>query len=182
MTDLFSQMAADVATAPTEEALTRIAQLAQVQQSAEQEVENLEDALKAAKIRLRQVQEKDLPDAILECGVTEFKLLNGAKITVKKFYQGKIAPEYADDAFSWLKDHGHDDIIKNEVALSFGKGEDEDAVEVMQLLKDAGYSPSNKKGVHPMTLKAFIKEMIEAGEPLPLETFGVYIGNKATIK
>jgi hypothetical protein len=33
-----------------------------------------------------------------------------------------------------------------------------------------------------MTLKALVRERIEAGKPMPTEIFGVFIGNKTTIK
>jgi len=36
--------------------------------------------------------------------------------------------------------------------------------------------------IEPMTLKAWVKEQIERGSELPTELFGVYIGQKATIK
>ena len=66
--------------------------------------------------------------------------------------------------------------------MQFGKGEDSKAVAVLELLKANGYVAANEKSIHPMTLKAFIREMVESGADLPLETFGVYIGNKAEIK
>jgi hypothetical protein len=36
--------------------------------------------------------------------------------------------------------------------------------------------------VEPMTLKALVRERIEAGKELPTELFGVFIENKTTIK
>jgi hypothetical protein len=33
-----------------------------------------------------------------------------------------------------------------------------------------------------MTLKGFIREMIESGKELPMETFGVFVGHKINIK
>ena len=36
--------------------------------------------------------------------------------------------------------------------------------------------------VEPMTLKGFIRELVESGKEIPMETFGVFIGHKITIK
>ena len=33
-----------------------------------------------------------------------------------------------------------------------------------------------------MTLKALVRERIEAGKPMPTEIFSVFVGNKTTIK
>jgi hypothetical protein len=182
MEDLFSQMAADTAVAPQQEDLSKIAALADQQRTLEDRVKKGEEYLKQLKEELRNVQEVQLPDAMLQCGVREFKLENGLKISIKKFYQGKITDDHRDEAFGWLKQNGHDDIIKNIVNMQFGKGEDSKASAVLELLQANGYVAVNEKSVHPMTLKAFIREMVESGADLPLETFGVYIGNKAEIK
>ena len=36
--------------------------------------------------------------------------------------------------------------------------------------------------VEPMTLKALVRERIEAGKEMPTEIFNVFVGNKTTIK
>ena len=40
---------------------------------------------------------------------------------------------------------------------------------------------NTKKWVEPMTLKAFIRDQVEKGNPIPMDTFGIYIGEKAKI-
>jgi hypothetical protein len=86
-----------------------------------------------------------------------------------------------EEAFAWLKANGHEDIIKNVVSLQFGRGEDESAETMLQSLTSQGYSPSNKRWVEPMTLKAFAREQVESGTDLPFETFNVYVGQKTKI-
>ena len=51
----------------------------------------------------------------------------------------------------------------------------------MTNLSNQGYSPSSKRWVEPMTLKAFVREQVENGVDLPFETFNVYIGQKSKI-
>jgi len=67
------------------------------------------------------------------------------------------------------------------VSVSFGRDEDVDAQKLLLNLKDGGYATNGKKWVEPMTLKAFIREQVEGGNDLPLETFNVYIGQKTRI-
>jgi hypothetical protein len=162
--------------------LSIIGELAARQLDIIDEIDELEKNLAVAKDKLRQVAEVDLPEAMLSCGVSEFKTPTGARISVKPYYSASISDENKSSCMIWLKDHGHDDIIKNTVTLSFGKGEDDQARAAVETLAAVGYSPVNTKAVHPQTLKAFVKEQVEAGEDFPLELFKVYVGKRATIK
>ncbi|MEC8831477.1 MAG: hypothetical protein VX772_03885, partial [Bacteroidota bacterium] len=79
-----------------------------------------------------------------------------------------------EEAFGWLKEHGHDDIIKNEVIIRFGRGEEDKANELVKELDGKGLSPDQKRRVEPMTIKGFVREQIEKGVNLPQDKFGVY--------
>ena len=167
---------------PGDDSLKVVAELAAKQVQLEKDIEDLEAQLKEKTEALSQVQEKDLPEAMMECGISEFKLVDGSKITVKPFYQASPPKEKYDEAMQWLRDNGHGDLIKNDVTVSFGKGEDERAVDFKTFLTDHGTSYTDKTGVHAMTFKAFVREQVEAGRNLPFDLLGVYIGQKATIK
>jgi hypothetical protein len=39
-----------------------------------------------------------------------------------------------------------------------------------------------KTHIHPMTLKAFVKERVEDGKPIDLDLFGAYVVNAAEIR
>ena len=53
---------------------------------------------------------------------------------------------------------------------------------MLNLHKGRGYQPTQKMKVEPMTLKALVRERIEAGKEMPTEIFGVFSENKTTIK
>ena len=131
----------------------------------------------------KKVSEEDIPNLMTELGISEFKLADGSKISVKPFYSGSLAQSNPnrEAAFKWLKENGFDDIIKNEVSVSFGRGEEEKAAIAMAQLESVGFEPSQDRNVHASTLKAFLKEQVEAGRALPLELFKAYIGRKAKI-
>jgi hypothetical protein len=166
----------------SDESLKVVGELAARQLKLEQELTDLEDQLKAKKEELTQVSEKDLPEALAECGLSEVKLLDGSKVTVKPYYQASPPKEKYEEAMSWLRDHGHGDLIKNDVIVSFGKGEDANALDFKAQLIEAGTSYIDKTGVHPMTFKAFVREQVETGQNLPFDLLGVYIGQKTSIK
>ena len=166
----------------SDESLKVVGELAARQLKLEQELTDLEDQLKAKKEELTQVSEEDLPEALAECGLSEIKLLDGSKVTVKPYYQASPPKEKYDEAMAWLRDHGHGDLIKNDVTVSFGKGEDTNAAEFKTHLIESGTSFTDKTGVHPMTFKAFVREQVETGQNLPFDLLGVYIGQKTSIK
>ena len=166
----------------SDESLKVVADLATRQINLEREVEDLENRLKEKQEALKQVQEKDLPEALAECGLSEIKLVDGSKVTVKPYYQANPPKEKYDEAMNWLRDNGHGDLIKNDVTVSFGKGEDDRAVDFKRFLTDNGTSYVDKTGVHPMTFKAFVREQVETGQNLPFDLLGIYIGQKASIK
>ena len=142
---------------------------------------SVEEKLADLKKELKDISEQKLPDAMRECNLSEIKLADGVKVSVQQFYSARIGKEKEEEAFAWLKANGHEDIIKNVVSLQFGRGEDESAETMLQSLTSQGYSPSNKRWVEPMTLKAFAREQVESGTDLPFETFNVYVGQKTKI-
>ena len=72
-----------------------------------------------------------------------------------------------ESAYNWLRENGLADIIKNEVAVQFGKGEDNKAEQLLTLAEQEGYEPTQKQKVEPMTLKALYRERVEAGLDMP---------------
>jgi len=162
--------------------LSTLSSLAKKQLEIEQELESLEASLKQKKEEHRQVSQVDLPEAMTECGMNNFELDNGAKVTVKPFYNCSIPKDRYEDALLWLRNEGHADLIKNTVSVDFGRGEDDKAANFKAELLTSGTSYKDKTGVHPQTLKAFVKEQVESGRPLPLDLLGVFIGQKTNIK
>ena len=145
------------------------------------EITVAEEHLADLKIEHKDISQQKLPDAMRECNLAEIKLSDGSKVSVQQFYSARIGKEREEEAFAWLKQNGHEDIIKNVVSVQFGRGEDESANNVLDNLVAQGYVPSNKRWVEPMTLKAFAREQVENGTDLPFETFNVYVGQKTKI-
>jgi hypothetical protein len=158
--------------------LTALARRAKV---LEHEMDELEAALKERKESYRRVTEESLPEAMAELGMKSFVMDDGSKVDVKPFYSATISAERRAEAYEWLRSRNFDDII-NTVSVRFGRGEDELCARLLDLLRQQGYPADQAEKIEPMTLKAWVKEQIERGAELPTELFGVYIGQKATIK
>lgn len=162
--------------------LGKISELAAAYTDLDEEIKDAETRLKILKERARDIAEKQLPEAMAEIGVAKFTLTDGSEVSVKPFYSAKISEDKREECFTWLQDHGHEALIKEEVVLTFNRGEHEKAEEFKTQLDQQGMEYSGKMGVHSQTLTAFVKEQVESGAEFPLELFNVYIGQIAKIK
>lgn len=167
---------------PTDADFASVSELVNQQLVLEVEVINTEENLKDLKKKLAEISRGQLPAALQKFNLTEFKLTDDSVVTIKEEIHAGISDENRDAAMRWLEETGHDDIIKNAVSLSFGKGQDGEVRQLLDTLNAKGYSYENKRGVHPMTLKAFVKRQLEDGENIPLETFSVFVEKVAKIK
>lgn len=162
--------------------LKSLADLAIAQLNLEKKLQSLEEEAATLKERLRNISEIVIPETMTQLGMSAFKLADGCAITIKPFVSAKIPEAEEDHAFAWLRSNNHDSIIKQHMALEFGKGEDKRAQKVAATLVKMGIPFKSKTGVHPMTLKSFCRERIEAGDiTFPKELFGVFEGKKSVI-
>ena len=144
-------------------------------------VKELEEKLKEEKKKLLKMTDEDLPALMTEANSMEFTLLDGSKVTIKPQYGASIKVDNRPAAFEWLREHGHDDIIKNTVSCQFGRGEDDLASSFKAFAEKEGYVPSQTEKIEPMSLRAFVKERVENGDEFPMELFGAYVGQRAVI-
>ena len=147
----------------------------------EDQVKLQEEALKVSKRELEVVSAEIIPTMLSEMGLSSLKLADGSSVDVKPFYSATITVQNRDKAFNWLRINGLGDIIKNEISVSFGRSEDNKAAEYANLAKGQGYQPTQKLKVEPMTLKALVRERIEAGKEMPTDIFNVFVGNRTKI-
>ena len=166
----------------TDDGIQTIAVLAEAQMDLEEQIEEINNQLKVLKEKHRRVSEEQLPEALQEAGISEFKLKNGTKVSTSTYYSARITPDNKEKAFKWLRDNRFADLIKNTVSVSFGRDEDDAAKELRNELTRNGMNTAPKEWVEPMTLKAFVREQVEKGNDLPFETFNIYIGQRSKIK
>jgi len=149
---------------------------------------NLEDKIALTETILKKLQEEAdvlsgdvIPTMMQEMNISTLKLADGSAVEVKPIYGASISAERKEEAFNWLRTNGLGDLIKNEVTVSFGRNEDNKAIAYANLAAENGYQPSQKLKVEPMTLKALVRERIEAGKDMPSDLFNVFAGNRTKI-
>ena len=145
-------------------------------------IELSENNLKDLKKEHQRISGEVIPTMMSEMGLSELKLQDGSHLKVSTSYRATITEANKEAAFNWLRNNGLGDIIKNEISVSFGRNEDNKAASYAELAKGQGFQPTQKMKVEPMTLKALVRERIEAGKEMPTEIFNVFVGNKTTIK
>ena len=129
--------------------LSLVSALANKQLELAKELGELESAVKAKKEELRLTSEQELPDAMQAAGLTQIKLSTGENITISEFYNAHISKANQQIAYSWLLDNGHQDLIKNEVLLKFGREETAVVDETVAALKSRGLAPEIRQSIHP---------------------------------
>ena len=151
-------------------------------QAHQKQLEVQEDSIKQKKKDIELLSGEVIPTMLSEMGLSYLKLQDGSSIEVKTNYSATITQANKENAFKWLRENGLGDIIKNEISVSFGRNEDNKAADYAELAKGQGLEPQQKLKVEPMTLKALVRERIEAGKEMPTELFNIYVGNKTNIK
>ena len=150
-------------------------------QKVEGEIEKDEALLKQKKERADKISSEVIPEIMASMKLKTLKLQDGSAIEVKDVYSATIPVASREGAYQWLRENDLGDLIKNEITVSFGRGEDNKASEYTSLAESKGYQPSQKLKVEPMTLKALYRERVEARQDLPSEHFNLFKGNKTKI-
>ena len=147
----------------------------------EDEIANAEASINKLKEQARILSQVEIPLMMQEMHITKLKLKDGESVEVKPFYSASITPENQEKAFEWLRNNGLGDIIKNDITVTFGRGEDNKAAQYAVLARGQGFEPVQKVGVHAQTLKAVVRERIESGQDMPSDLFKTFAGNQTKI-
>lgn len=162
--------------------LERVVQLCELLERQAAEVDRLTEDLRGAKAAMLRTEREDLPSLMTELGLTQLKLADGSVVSLKEDVDARISDDTRPGALRWLLDNGFGGLIKTEVSLSFGRGEHDQAIHVVDDLQQHYENVALKEDVHPSTLRAFVREQMAAGTAVPVDLFHVYPYSKATIK
>ena len=161
--------------------VTEISSACKKLSSQNKKVEDLEKLLKTEQEEARRLSEEVIPTLMQQAGVSSIKLEDGSSVTVSPYYYAKIPEDKKIEAFKWLRDNNHGDLIKNNVSVSFGKGEDSDAVKLKAELEKQGLVVDQKQDIHWQTLRGFVREQMEKNQNIPSEMFGLYVANRTKL-
>ena len=163
--------------------VTDIAEQCVLLKKKEDEVAALEEKLKAKKEERDDISSRVIPELLAEQGLQEIKLADGSKVSVKKEFRATLPKDEIrrEAAYQWLRDQNLGDIIKNNVTVSFGKGEDNKANQLVALAVANGFTPQQKSDVAWNTLTALYEERVKAGLDMPSDVFSLWIKDKTKI-
>lgn len=153
------------------------------------EIAELNRQLELKGNRLKTLMNKDIPDTMDKIGTNVFGVPGTrTEVRVQPFYHASIPEAAKEDAFKWLEDNEHGDLIKNAMKVEFNR-EDADAakrifdrVKQMLVQEEINAKPTMDKSVHWKTLTSFVKEQVEEGHVLPLGILGATVGRVAKFK
>lgn len=136
--------------------------------------------LKAAR---KKIAEEYIPELMGKHGLKLIQLDDETKIKVDDFVDARIKDPST--AFKWLEDTNNDSIIKNQITINLGLGDNALVKNIEDKLKEEfGVVSENKVTIHHATLKSFCRDALEnpeLAESLPREAFGIYQGKRAKI-
>ena len=149
----------------------------------EDEIAAIEEQLKKKKAEGDDISSRVIPELLAEQGLSEIKLADGSKVSVKKEFRCTLPKDETkrEQAYKWLRDQGLEDIIKNNIFVTFGKGEDDKAKQLLNLAAENGFDPQQKSDAAWNTLTALFQERVESGLDMPSDVFNTWIKDKTKI-
>lgn len=169
---------------PTPEQLAEIMKEAKRLSELTAEVAAIESQLEERKKELNTLQFGKLPELVAAAGMgNEIPLGDGKVVKIDLVYRGSLPKdEKREPALQWLKQNGHDPIIKDTITAELGKGQGNIAGEIMGYLEKLEIPAERKEDVNHMTLCALCRDLESKGKDVPLELLGVWSGSQAKVK
>jgi len=155
--------------------LARLSKLCDKLADLDKTIEGVMAKLADLKEKRDHLSEVAIPDFMAEHGLSEVRLASsGTKVLIKPVVRAHISAQRRPEAHSWLRKHGLGDLIKHELKVPFGKGEETMAKAVMRELRKRDVKFTDREHVHHSTLNAWAREALMTGGPIDLDLFGVF--------
>lgn len=97
-----------------------IGQLVEEMDHRENEIAQMEEMIKVAKARLRDIQLNQLPELMTEAGIESY-MYDGRKVILDQETHSNITEKNRVEAFAWLKANGHGDILQYTFTITVPK-------------------------------------------------------------
>ena len=150
------------------------------------EIAQAQTVVKALEAQARELAWNEIPELMENLGVSEFKLRDGSKITIKTDIRCSIPkdPEKRAEAMNWVSENGGEELIKRAFEITFDRHQGDEAKAFEAKLQ----SPDNKldyerhETLATGSLKVWIANKLEAGEQVPMEKLGAFRQTIAKVK
>ena len=150
--------------------------------SIQNEILSYEDKIKDLKQDEKHFSCVVIPKLMEDMNLQSLKLKDGSELTVKQIYSATLKADKKAEGIHWLRDNGLGDIVKNNITVTFGQGEDNKAVEYAGLARERGYEPTQDEKVHHASLTVVMKDFKEKGNEIPTDLFSTFDGNQTKLK
>ena len=161
---------------------TELSEAIEKLKSVSAQITESESKLKELKDQEKYINNFTIPEIMNKMNLSTVKLKDGSELSIKKVYSATIKADKKAEAIQWLRNNGLGDIVKNEITVNFGQGEENKAMTYVNLAKGQGYEPSQKEAVHAMTLKVTMEDWKNKGKEVPEDLFWTFEGNQTKIK
>lgn len=133
--------------------------------------------------RLDMLITKTIPEFMMNEGVKTISLTDGTEVRVKDDIKAGLPKDEAKRAaaLAWLRENGHDALITRDIEVSFKRGQDNQAGDLVALLTDRGLAFTDHEGIHPQSYAAWARERMGSGDILPMDVLGLFEYRKAVI-
>lgn len=157
------------------ERLGQLSQLAENSRKWQRTVNLLEEELKKAKEQLDKYNNDLIPKLMDDLKIAKFTTSSGVMVEVKEDIRANPGGAKDMDRFlkvcEWLTEQGHAALIRHEVGLAFGPGEEEAVKQVLAALEpvaDQLHKPiADERSINTNTFAAFIREQLKNGIDVP---------------
>lgn len=162
----------------------RLSELVAVQIMLEETIESVSLRLQELNEQYELVRKDQIPALMDELNLTKLTTKDGHVLELKDVVNASIPKEEPrrSNALQWLREQGHGDVIKNEVKVQFGKGEDDKAEDLLLRLESDGFEPQRTLSVHPQTLSALVRGLRRDGKNVDAENLSIFEAKIAKIK
>jgi trehalose-6-phosphate synthase len=170
--------------APSQEQLSSISKWASKALELKAEIDEVEAHLKELNRELAQIEEVDLPRAMMSAGSEEFTMVGGGTISIDDVIQGSLAKgeEKREYAIQWVAENEGKEIIKRHFEIDYTRGQHTYAMALRKLLEDHQIHFDEFESIHTSTFKAFLREKLRKNIIPPFDKMGFRYFKKAIIK
>jgi len=161
-------------------------------------IETEENLLKALNKRRDLLVGSILPDLMFGAQLSEVKLINGMTLVIKDDLRASIrtlatiqkikdaaersaALAKRQRAIEWLRENGLDGLLKTDVEVHLGRGQEDLAKKAVDLLEQNDLEPVMTQEVHAGTLSAALRELASQGVDLDFDLLSATLIRKAVI-
>lgn len=158
-----------VAAPPSHEAMAHLVNLINDAVKSDLEATRLEAEATAKRTAHTKMICEAIPEAMRQLQLSEFRTDSGFRVKIKKDLIVSLSEDRRAEGIKWLESKGHGDVVKRELNVALGKGQEELERKIAESIQtNFPTAPlSAKDSVHHQTLKALLKKLALEGMVIP---------------